>query len=212
MAFQLREVNLPILPKGSPELRVLHFSDLHLTPRRKHEIEDIRSWGESKPDLVIMSNLLRTTIVDRETDQRIVLKTKAANVWAEQYEATIKRFTRDGRKVVVFRDTPQWGFEPADCLAVYDVAECRINRGAGIDDINRDAGIANRIDGALGLDPLSLQCGPKSCYAVRDKMVMMRDNSHITRTYSLALAPLWAKFFDQILPKWDELQASKKQG
>jgi predicted MPP superfamily phosphohydrolase len=53
MAFQLREVNLPILPKGSPELRVLHFSDLHLTPRRRREIADIRSWAELKPDLVI---------------------------------------------------------------------------------------------------------------------------------------------------------------
>jgi predicted MPP superfamily phosphohydrolase len=53
MAFQLREVNLEILPKGSPELRVLHFSDLHLTPRRKREIRDTRSWAELKPDLVI---------------------------------------------------------------------------------------------------------------------------------------------------------------
>ncbi len=53
MAFQLREVELPILPKGSPELKVLHFSDLHLTPRRKREIADIRSWAELKPDLVI---------------------------------------------------------------------------------------------------------------------------------------------------------------
>ena len=53
MAFQLREVSLPILPKGSSELRVLHFSDLHLTPSRKREIADIRSWAELKPDLVI---------------------------------------------------------------------------------------------------------------------------------------------------------------
>jgi predicted MPP superfamily phosphohydrolase len=53
MAFQLREVKLPILPKGSPELRVLHFSDLHLTPRRKREIADIRSWADLKPDLVV---------------------------------------------------------------------------------------------------------------------------------------------------------------
>ena len=53
MAFQLRELSLPILPKGSSELRVLHFSDLHLTPRRKREIADIRSWAELKPDLVI---------------------------------------------------------------------------------------------------------------------------------------------------------------
>ena len=53
MAFQLRELELPILPGGSSELRVLHFSDLHLTPRRKREIADIRSWVDLKPDLVI---------------------------------------------------------------------------------------------------------------------------------------------------------------
>lgn len=53
MAFQLRELSLPILPKGSSEIRVLHFSDLHLTPRRKGEIAEIRSWAELKPDLVI---------------------------------------------------------------------------------------------------------------------------------------------------------------
>ena len=53
MAFQLREVRLPILPKGSPELRILHFSDLHLTPRRKREVAYIRSWADLKPDLVV---------------------------------------------------------------------------------------------------------------------------------------------------------------
>ena len=53
MGFKLRELSLPILPSGSPDLRILHFSDLHLTPRRNREIADIRSWIELKPDLVI---------------------------------------------------------------------------------------------------------------------------------------------------------------
>jgi len=53
MAYRLREECLPILPKGSPTLRILHFSDLHLTPRRKREIEIIRSWIDLSPDLVI---------------------------------------------------------------------------------------------------------------------------------------------------------------
>ena len=53
MAYQIREATLPILPLGSPEIRVLHFSDLHLTPRRKREIADIRSFISLKPDLVI---------------------------------------------------------------------------------------------------------------------------------------------------------------
>ena len=53
MAFKLREVSLPILPPSSPDLRILHFSDLHLTPSRRREIRDIQSWAELKPDLVI---------------------------------------------------------------------------------------------------------------------------------------------------------------
>jgi predicted MPP superfamily phosphohydrolase len=32
---------------------VLHFSDLHLTPKRRTEIEDIKSFSSLKPDLVI---------------------------------------------------------------------------------------------------------------------------------------------------------------
>jgi predicted MPP superfamily phosphohydrolase len=53
MGYQLREVSVPILPSGSQDIRILHFSDLHLTPRRKREIADIKSWASYKPDLVI---------------------------------------------------------------------------------------------------------------------------------------------------------------
>ena len=53
MGYQLREVSAPILPSGSRDIRILHFSDLHLTPRRKREMADIKSWVSYKPDLVI---------------------------------------------------------------------------------------------------------------------------------------------------------------
>jgi predicted MPP superfamily phosphohydrolase len=53
MGYQLREVSVPILPLGSRDIRILHFSDLHLTPRRKREIADIKSWVSYRPDLVI---------------------------------------------------------------------------------------------------------------------------------------------------------------
>jgi predicted MPP superfamily phosphohydrolase len=53
MGYQLREVSVPILPAGASDIRILHFSDLHLTPRRKKEIADIKSWVALKPDLVI---------------------------------------------------------------------------------------------------------------------------------------------------------------
>ena len=53
MAYQLRRVSLPLLPEGAENIRILHFSDLHLTPRRQREIAFIKSWAELEPDLVI---------------------------------------------------------------------------------------------------------------------------------------------------------------
>jgi len=53
MAYQLRQVSLPLLPAGASDIRILHFSDLHLTPRRRREIADIKGWVKLKPDLVI---------------------------------------------------------------------------------------------------------------------------------------------------------------
>lgn len=53
MAYQIREHSISLLPKGAENLRILHFSDLHLTPRRKRLIADIESWARLKPDLVI---------------------------------------------------------------------------------------------------------------------------------------------------------------
>ena len=53
MAYKVREATLPLLPKGSNEIKILHFSDLHLTPNRHKEISDIKSFIKLKPDLVI---------------------------------------------------------------------------------------------------------------------------------------------------------------
>ncbi|MEN9380663.1 MAG: hypothetical protein RIR99_497, partial [Actinomycetota bacterium] len=49
MSYVLREAQIPILPKGHAPIRVLHFSDLHLTPARKTEIADIKSFADLKP-------------------------------------------------------------------------------------------------------------------------------------------------------------------
>ena len=53
MGYQLREASVPVLPQGHAPIRVLHFSDLHLTPERAREIADIKTWAALKPDLVV---------------------------------------------------------------------------------------------------------------------------------------------------------------
>jgi len=53
MAYKVRTATLPLLPKGSRDIKILHFSDLHLTPNKKREISDIKSFIDLSPDLVV---------------------------------------------------------------------------------------------------------------------------------------------------------------
>jgi uncharacterized protein len=52
-AYVLRRFELPVLPAGSPTLRVLHLSDLHLTPGQRLEREWVRGLAALEPDLVV---------------------------------------------------------------------------------------------------------------------------------------------------------------
>lgn len=51
--FVLRRATLPVLPPGRPELRVLHLSDLHLTPGQRRKQQWVRELAALRPDLVV---------------------------------------------------------------------------------------------------------------------------------------------------------------
>jgi predicted MPP superfamily phosphohydrolase len=52
-AFTLRSATVPILPAGAGPLRVLHLSDIHMTPHQSHKQEWLRSLADLQPDLVV---------------------------------------------------------------------------------------------------------------------------------------------------------------
>jgi len=52
-AFTVRRETVALLPPGSPTLRILHLSDLHLAPWQEHRIDWLRSLAELEPDLVV---------------------------------------------------------------------------------------------------------------------------------------------------------------
>jgi hypothetical protein len=52
-AYTLRRVTDPVLPAGSPDLRVLHLSDIHLTPDQTRKQEWLRQLADLSPDLVV---------------------------------------------------------------------------------------------------------------------------------------------------------------
>jgi predicted MPP superfamily phosphohydrolase len=53
--FALRRFTLPVLAPGTPTLRILHISDLHLVPRQRRRIEWVRGLAGLAPDLVVNS-------------------------------------------------------------------------------------------------------------------------------------------------------------
>ena len=53
--YTLREEEVPVLPRGSRPLRVLHLSDLHLAPWQHGRMSWVRSLGVLEPDLVVLT-------------------------------------------------------------------------------------------------------------------------------------------------------------
>lgn len=51
--FALRRLEVPVLPPGSSELRILHISDTHLTPGRHRLISWVRALDDLDPHLVV---------------------------------------------------------------------------------------------------------------------------------------------------------------
>lgn len=52
-AYTLRRVTVPVLPPGSPDLRVLHLSDIHMTPGQTRKQAWLRGLADLDPDLVV---------------------------------------------------------------------------------------------------------------------------------------------------------------
>lgn len=51
--FQLRRVDVPVLAPGEAPLRVLHVSDLHITPRQRSKVRWVRDLASLEPDLIV---------------------------------------------------------------------------------------------------------------------------------------------------------------
>src|SRR5262245_22613797 len=52
-SFGLRRFYVPVLPKAAAPIRVLHISDLHLTPRQSKTRAWVRDLARLEPDLVL---------------------------------------------------------------------------------------------------------------------------------------------------------------
>ena len=54
-AYTLREFEAPVLQAGQKQIRILHLSDLHMTPRQVRKQKWISKLAELEPDLVVVT-------------------------------------------------------------------------------------------------------------------------------------------------------------
>lgn len=52
-AYTVRRFDVPVLNPGTPPIRLLHVSDLHILPQQRRKLEWIRHLAELEPDLVV---------------------------------------------------------------------------------------------------------------------------------------------------------------
>ena len=147
--------------------------------------------GDIRPDLLVTSLsgeydvVVDGAMVAAGPEADALLSQGLARTWSALEDA--------GIPVVVLMDVPWFPVEVGACIAEQPEApaRCDAERTAGVAAsgaaiINAAASAEPRAE-VLDLTPAL--CGPRICPAVIDGVVVMRDEHHITATFSRALAP-----------------------
>jgi peptidoglycan/LPS O-acetylase OafA/YrhL len=111
--------------------------------------------------------------------------------------AMLDRFTGAGLRVVLLRDTPLPPFDVLTCLArgtlhpLLGVRSCDFERDAALDPrvFEAEQRAAVGLSGVQLLDLTDDVCSGSICSAVRQRMIVYRDRTHLTGTFARSLAP-----------------------
>jgi hypothetical protein len=153
----------------------------------------LRRIGELRPAMVVMSSL---TYQDRP----LGTTGNVNGAWGQAWLTTINAVKEAGSKPVIIEDTPFPEDNVPDCLAAHasDIERCNLERKNAINQGREQviAGIAAE-NGAKVVDSTPWFCGAAACPAVIGDVLVYRDNSHVTATYSRLLGELLSK---QLVP------------
>jgi uncharacterized protein len=166
-AFRLRRYDVPVLPSGSPSLRVLHISDIHATPGQPWKVSWLKALAALNPDLVVNTgdNLgsARGVPIVREALEPLLKMPGAfvpgSNDWFEAAPKNPMRYLLpDDRRRIHGKPLPWGDLRNAFTAAGWvDLTHARTTlqlRGlnveiAGVSDAHHDAAHYERIAGAV---------------------------------------------------------------
>ena len=122
-------------------------------------------------------------------DGQVIQSQDATTYSREQLSAVLETIGQPAGEVVLLAETPFFPFDPVDCLADPDIANCDPSTSIVVDDeyaaLERRA--ANAADAKL-LSINEILCPDDTCPVVSDDIVVYRDNHHVTATFMEHLA------------------------
>ncbi len=127
-------------------------------------------------------------------------------IFAAAFKNTVSRLYATGKKVVLFVDWPEMGFDPISCLPrpvpLFSKVRplCGISRSE-VDTRNRAyrdviSGMKKEFSGLSVFDPIPYLCDSSACYAMRDGHLLYRDDNHLSAVGSAYLS---GKFLEEQL-------------
>lgn len=135
--------------------------------------------GPDRPDIVFVSN--------REPPQSGSAAIKST---ADSLSAAWRPLIASGATLIAIRDTPVSNFNVPDCIASHSdrLSACATPRAEALIDQGRAQEAAARQTGATLIDLNDWICPQATCAPVIGGVIVYRDKTHMTATYSTSLA------------------------
>ena len=106
------------------------------------------------------------------------------------YVARWKQLRRLGISVIAIRDTPRWGFTPAECVATKGREACVGDMHQTLAKVSPIDQLAEPPPNVTFADLNRYLCRDGDCPSVIGNVLVYRDSHHLTTVYARTLAPL----------------------
>jgi hypothetical protein len=169
------------------------------TPRdcdtwRRNAVDRI---GDIHPDLVVATSFDHVYTIAGKTGSAF----KAA--WQKGLTKTLTSLRARADKVIMLGDTPLWKRKAPDCLRQHrdDIGSCATKRADAV--FPGKIGIARRAARDAGVafaDTTPITCLGDPCPVVVGTFLLLRDDSHMTATWSRHLASDLLELLDDVRP------------
>lgn len=136
-----------------------------------------------KPRLIVIASLNRYT-----TDRQLL---------AAAWEKTLRTLRATGAPIVYIEDTPVPGTDIPACVsgAPDDAAACAFSRAEAVPADPLARRIASGAEPgvrSISVNPVLCPGDGPTCPAVRDRILLYRDDAHLTNVAAVVLAPGWS--------------------